>query len=354
MPNRGRGDFVETGGRRKWLGGFVRETARGKPVFVIEKRIKGELFKVSTRCHTETAALAELKRFEVDPMLYVPGGAVGLKMTADLVLEYRGWQISERGNTHEWAHTSANMLMDWLEAFGETDLRRLTAVEVKRTLQRWRTSRPGRVTALKGFFSWLRKERGLLKHHEDPMPDVRIPERKSSKETGARDVPFDVACRVYRALRKDVRDVLQVMAGTGMHLAEVQRFATGGAIRKDPSGQSLAVLVVWHKRKEKAVCAITNTEQLAAAERIRAQGWMLSRNALWVLMKRANVDAGIPEAERLNFGDMRHSVATWAVELGEDIRNVARAFNHESEAMLRQHYVRHAVPRAVIKTRVLK
>lgn len=345
--------------REPWLGGFVRQTVRGKRIYVIEKRIHGVLFKVSTRCHTEKAALSELARFEMDPTLYVPGGIASLRMSADLVLEYREWQITERGNTHEWAHTSANMLKEWMLAFGDLDLRRLTAQRVRETLTRWRTSRPARVTVLKGFFTWLRKERGLLKHHEDPMPDVRIPERKSARpvggeQSGARDVPFDVVCRVYRALREDVRDVLQMMAGTGMHLAEAQRFATGGAIRKDPSGQALGVLVVWHKRKEKAVCAVTHAEQLAAAERVRAKGFMLSRNTLWGLMRRANADAGIPDDQRLNFGDMRHCVSTWAVELGEDIRNVARAFNHESEAMLRQHYVRHAVPRAIIRTRVLK
>lgn len=346
------GDGVETG-RRRWLGGFVRETARGKAVFVIEKRIKGELFKVSTRCHTEKAALAELARFEVDPMLYVPGGAIGLRMTAELVVEYRNWQIAERGNSHEWALTSGNMLMDWLEAFGDLDLRRLTSVRVRETLLRWKTSRPARVTVLKGFFSWLRRVKGLLKHHEDPMPDVPIPERKSSKETGARDVPFDVVCRVYRALREDVRDVLQLLGGTGMHLNELRRFAEKGEIRADPTGQALATITVWHKRKEDFAYAITVPEALEAARRIRAGGKTLGRHRLWELTKRANRDAGIDEAERLNLGDMRHCVGTWAIELGEDIRNIARAYNHESEAMLRRHYVRHAVPRAVIKTRPL-
>jgi integrase len=352
LKNEGRGDAVETG-RPKWLGGFIRETARGKRVYVIEKRIKGELFKVSTRCHTEKAALAELARFEVDPMLYVPGGAVGLRMTSELIIEYRNWQLTERGNSHEWAHTSGNMLADWQAALGEIDLRRLTSARVKETLQRWDTSRPARVTCLKGFYTWLRKEKGLLKHHEDPMPDVRIPERKSSKETGARDVPFEVVCAVFRALRPDVRDILQMMAGTGMHLAEAARFAEKGEIRPDPSKQALATLTVWHKRKEDFAYPVTSQDALDAATRIREQGWMLNRHRLWELMVAANKAAGVPDEQRLNFGDMRHCVATWAIELGEDIRNVARAYNHESEAMLRKHYVRHAVPRAIIKTRPL-
>jgi integrase len=349
MENSG-GDLTRTA-RPQWLGGFIRKTKAGRPTYVIEKRINGQLFKVSTRCHTLDAAVKELARFEVDPGGYIKR----LVMTVDLVLEYRTWQLDERGNSHEWAHTSANLLMDWLEALGDVDLRKLTAVAVKEKLRGWETSRPARVTALKGFFTWLRKERGLLKHHEDPMPDVRIPERKSAKEQGrARDVPFKTALAVYRHLRADVRDVLQLLSGTGWHLSEVGRFAEKGEIRKDPTGKSKAVLVVWHKRKEDSVTGLSNPLHIAAAKRLREQGWILSRGRLAELMRLANDAAGVPEGERLHFGDMRHCVGTWSVELGEDMRDVARAFNHESEKMLRRHYVRHAVPRATIKTRPLR
>jgi integrase len=337
------------------LGGFIRKTKAGRPVYVIEKRIRGALFKVSTRCHTEDAAMRELRKFEADPGAYVPGGVERLKMTVDLILDYRTWQLEERGNTHEWAHTSANLLMDWLESFENLDLRRVNSITVKDTLARWTTSRPARITALKGFFTWLRKERGVLKHHEDPMPDVRMPQRKSAKETsGPRDVPFKTALAVYKHLRADVVDILQLLAGTGWHLSEAIRFASGGEVRRDPTRKHKVVLVTFHKRKEWAVSGLNRPEHIAAARRIREQGWMLSRGRLAQLMRLANDAAGVPEDERLHLGDMRHTVGTWAIEDGQDIREVARAFNHESEKMLRKHYVRHSVPRGTIKTRVLK
>jgi integrase len=347
-----RGDSVETDRKRKpWLGGFIRETKGGRPVYVIEKRIAGRLFKRSTRCHTEKAALDQLRKFEGDPGGYVER----LMLTDALIFEYRDWQLDVAGNSHEWAHTSANMLADWMEVIGETDLRQLTAPKVKTMLASFTTSQPARMTVLKGFFTWLRKERGLLKHHEDPMPDVRIPERKSAKEQGrARDVPFETALAVYKQLRADVKDVLQLLSGTGWHLSEVGRFAEKGEIRKDPTGKSKAVLVVWHKRQEHAVTGLSNPAHIAAAKRLREQGWILSRGRLAELMRFANDAANIPEDERLHLGDMRHCVGTWSVELGEDMGTVARAFNHESEKMLRRHYVRHAVPRATIKTRALK
>lgn len=361
------GDSVETATPKKkrpvWLGGFIRVTARGKRVYVIEKRIGGVLFKASTRKHTEDAAIKEFRKFEADPGGYDPTkSADSLIMTPELVLEHVDWQTAPRpaglGNDHEWALTCGSFLKAWLEAYGNRDLRRVTAVDIKQMLRRWKTSVPNRVSALKGFYSWLRKEKGLLKHHEDPTPDVPIPGRRAAKETetGARDASFEKVQRVYAHLREDVRDILLLLSGTGWHVSEVRRFVTNGEIRKDPTGKHLATLVTFHKLREHAVSGLTHPEHLEAARRLREKGYMLSRKHLATLMLKANIAAGIdPETERpVYLGDMRHSVGTWAIEDGEDIAATAKAFNHTSEKMLRRHYVRHAVPRATIKTRVLK
>jgi len=346
-----RGDNVE---RPKWLGGFIRFTKAGKPTYVIERHWRGGYFKASTRCHTEKAALVELARFEEDPESYVAGGRDRLLMTPELVIEYRA-HLLDRGNTYDWAKDCANMLSDWLEAIGGRDLRRLdVGRDIRPALALWKHSLPARIVAMKGFMSWLRKDKGLLKHSEDPMPDVRIPKRQSSRLTAPRDVPFDRVQLVYKHLREDVRDILQLLAGTGWHLSEAIRFAHDGDIRKDPTRKHLAVLVTWHKRKEHAVSGLTDPAHVAAARRLREKGTTLGRSRLNFLIKRACRDAGLPKDEWFGFGDMRHSVSTWAIEAGEDMAHVAKAFNHTSEAMLRGHYVRHAVPRATIKTRVLK
>lgn len=358
-----RGDLVATQ-REPWLGGFVRRTGTGKPVYVIEKRIGGAYFKVSTRCHTKTAAERELVRFESDPLGYRPGMTTAgdaVKLTTGLISEYRDWLEAPkpvgRGNTHEWALESYNLLADWIEQIGHLDLRRVSPHDhVKAALQAWSTCLPARVTVLKGLFTWLVKEKGLVKHAENPMPAVRIPERGSAKQHGrARDVPFNRVQLVYPHLRDDLRDVLLLLSGTGWHVAEVRRFAESGEIRKDPTGKHLAVLVTWHKRREYAVAGLVHPEHLGAAERIRAAGSIVSRNVLSANMRKACDAARLPEGagERVFFGAMRHSVATWAIEAGDEMLNVARAFNHEGTKMLRQHYVRHAVPRATVKTRVL-
>src|SRR5689334_11441025 len=119
--------------RPQWLGGFVRVTKSGKPVYVIEKRIRGALFKVSTRCHTEDAAVRELRKFEADPGGYVPGGVERLTITPELVIEYCDWMEAPlplgRGNTHDWVIQSGRFLRDWLVALGGLDLRRISITE---------------------------------------------------------------------------------------------------------------------------------------------------------------------------------------------------------------------------------
>jgi site-specific recombinase XerC len=348
-----RGENVARSPRRRWLGGFVRETASGKPVYVIEKYLRGAYFKASTRCHTESGALKELAKFEADPALYVSGKLDALIMTPELVLEYRDWQLTERGNTDEWARWSASMLAHWMRAIGNRDLRRLKASDVREMLLAFKTNRPARVVALKGFYSWLVKEKSLLEHHQNPMPGVRIPQRGKSRDTAPRDHPYALVRRVYEHLREDVRDILQLQVGTGLHLSEVMRFAQSGELRKDPTGKALAVLVTWHKRKEKAAVALTKRKHVDAARRIREKGYTLGRSRLAYLIRRANIEADIPPEQWVYFGDMRHSVSTWAHEMGEDVANTAKAFNHTDEEMLRRHYVRHAIPRATIKTRTL-
>lgn len=352
MVKKSTGDRVT---KQKWLGGFIRMTKSGRPTYIIEKHIHGAYFKVSTRRNTERGAIEEFERFEVDPAAYVAGLVDALPMTPELVMEYRAWQIGEKGNLTETANWNASMLRDWLKALSGKDLRRVSATkDIKPALAAWKTSRAGRIVALKGFYSWLRKEKGLVQHHQDPMPDVRIPKGGSSRETAPRDHPYKLVMRVYRCLREDVRDILQLLVGTGWHLSEVIRFASTGEIRKDPTGKHRAVLVTWHKRREKAVSGLMKVAHVEAAKRIRAKGYTLGRSRLAFLMRRANYDAGIPKGQEVFFGDMRHTVSTWAHEMGEDIENTAKAFNHTDAKMLRQHYVRHAVPRATIKVKVLR
>lgn len=353
-----RGDRAATAQREKWVGGFVRRSARGVPTYVIEKRVAGVYWKVSTRCHTERAAMKELERFEAGPSAYVPGAVVAepLELTDTLILEHVEWQERVRGNTRGWAKECGRVLCDWAEDLGGVDLRTVAASDVQAILRGRDTSKPARVIALKGFMRWLRTVKGLLKHHEDCMPDVPIPRGAPSKRDRA--VQLDRVERMAEHLAASTEshaamllDVLQVLVGTGWHLTEVMRFAKAGEVREDPTGQHLGVLVTWHKRKEWASTFAQHQEQLDAARRLRARGGLPSDTTLHKHWGLACDAAGV---ERFGLGDLRHSTATWATEAGTAPGDVSRALNHSSPKTTRQHYIRHSIPLGVMNVRRLR
>ena len=59
-----------------WFGGRIWCDDRGRNVYVIRKQVNGKRYEISTRSHTERAALEQLKRFEADPEGYDPRGVI--------------------------------------------------------------------------------------------------------------------------------------------------------------------------------------------------------------------------------------------------------------------------------------
>ena len=92
--------------KRTWMGGYVTTDSKGRDVFCIRKQIGGKRFDVSTRCHTERAALEQLKKFEADPLLYKPGGdpkLLPLLLDAELATEFLVWSRDVKRNSPELA-----------------------------------------------------------------------------------------------------------------------------------------------------------------------------------------------------------------------------------------------------------
>lgn len=90
--------------RKTWLGGFIRENEAGEPIYVIRKRVDGHQYEVSTRCHSERAALKQLERFETDPSSYTPSGddKVALYLDADLSMAFLTWCRDVKKNSPLW------------------------------------------------------------------------------------------------------------------------------------------------------------------------------------------------------------------------------------------------------------
>jgi hypothetical protein len=327
----------------KWAGGYIR---RGKkaPTYIIDRWVGGVHFHVSTRCHSVRPALKQLERFEEDPIGYHPAGNPGrqeLVMTAKLILEYRDWMEDEKGTTREWANETARYLNSWLLDLDGKDLRDVSMQhDLKPALQRRKTCRRHRIEAIKSFYSWLRKERGLLTHGEDPTLDLPVPQVVAEKLRRRKVVEREWVLKVLPHLPTVDRDVLVLQLGTAWHVSEVRRFAASGEIQL-LEGAPLAVISTRHKSREPASNALQYPEHLEAAQRLRALGRIPCPWSLASHLKSACSKAGVPQFRN---GVMRHSVLTWGREMGASIQQASEFAHHKSPTTTRQFYLDARVP----------
>lgn len=334
--------------RKRWLGGYVRTGKRG-PVFVIERFRGGDKFHVSTKCRTERAALKELERWELDPWNYEPGGSApvnAVRITAELILEYRRWMIDEKGNmSEEWATDQARLLRHWLEDLAGKDLRAVTLTDdLEPALARRKTSRRHRVEAIKGFCRWLWKRKGVLKRRDDPTAELLAPPVLPAKLRRKRVVDMDRLRAVVAELPDLVRDVLILQSGTAWHVSEVRRFAVEGEILPPIGGSGLAVLSVLHKKRKRHNTPIHHAEHLDAAKRIRARGKLPSRKTLAEYVRAACDKLELKGAARFYLGDIRHTVLTNAVLAGASPEQASEFAGHESVVTTKKFYLDLGVP----------
>lgn len=321
--------------RRKWLGGYVREGKRG-PVFVIERWIGGDHHHVSTRCRTERAALAELARWEEDPTGYEPQAAArqgAAVITGELINDFKAWQLEVRKVSPTHARDCAHYLDDWMAHLAGKDLRRVDLHrDIKAQLDVWATARKVRIVALKSFTAWLRREKGLLARNEDPTIDLQVPPSRPEKLERRKAVSRAVVEAVLPHLRADVRDLVVVLAATGLHSTEVRRFAAGeGELHQPTPAQQtqgvVAYLTVKHKTGRLHPVALVSEDVLAALLRLRAKG-IPAHSTVWFCLRDA-CDAA--QVVRFNAGVLRHSVATWLHEEGYGLDLIAQLLGHRDK-----------------------
>src|ERR1700736_306169 len=100
---------------KKWDGGYVRLGERGRSVYIIRQMINGKRYDVSTRAHTERAALEQWKRFQADPENYDPRGEQRpdpIQLDKQLAEEFLAYSRDEKKNTQTW-RTEQRKLLDW-------------------------------------------------------------------------------------------------------------------------------------------------------------------------------------------------------------------------------------------------
>lgn len=352
--------------------GYIHRQRNGVDLFIIEKKIRGRRYHVSTRANTMTAAKAQLERFLENPEAYDPRGGEGdkLQLTDELVQEWEKFSLA-KGNGRAYVRDHGRKLLMWMLKLAGADLRKLSLRQLREGLAGL-SARKHRIIALKSFFTWLRTEKGLVTTAQDATLDLKVPQSSPEKHRRRKVVPWQHVEKVLAYLEAEAakeaarprtpndklepgvdarrrRDCLLLLTATGWHVTELERFIRGGELLRQAGGDVLAVLVVRHKGGELARTPLTHREHLDAAERLRASGEVPRH--LHQEHVAACKHAGVAP---FGLGVMRHSVATWAVEAGAAPEAVARFLGHKDKRTTERFYVDVAVPTNVIPLRRVK
>ncbi len=337
-----------------WDGGYVRKDARGRDVYVIRQQVNGQRYEVSTRAFSVKAALEQLKRFQSDPDAYDPRGDERpdpIYLDKALSEEFLTYSREEKKNTVHWVSEQRTLLADWAEDLHGVDLRRASLRDhILPVLKPGRPSRQHRIALLKSLYAWLRTVKRDLTLNEDPTAGgaLKVPQTADPavrRREANKAVPREHVELAREHLAGGWRDALDLQAATGWHVTEVQRFAVGGEIEPPaPSQQEMGVagiLIVKHKSGAQHRTGVTATT-LEAAQRLRerggfAIGWYQKA------VKSACLAAGLKKA--FGPGQMRHSVATWAVDSGVDLPTVSTFLVHRSASTTQRFYATHATPK---------
>lgn len=341
--------------RKRWSGGYIHQQADGRPLYVLERKVGGRKFHISTRAHSERAAHEHLRRFEADPWRYAEEmrsgrpEALPVSLTADLVSDYWRWMTTRRqplpaSKAH--ARDAVRYLADWTEDLRGRDLRRLDLSTLKAALAARPRAQQHRIIAIKAFFSWLREERQMVQRRDDPTLDLRVPQASPEKHRRRKAASTEAVRAALAQLSPDCRDWVLLLAHVGWHLTELGRFARDPDSRIAPGrGAVLAVLQVRHKTGATTRTPLLAQEAVDAARRIRERG-TFPRKRLYAEIRAACAAAGV---SRFTPGAMRHTVATWAIEEGTSADVVADFLGHRDRRTLNRFYADVAVPTLPIR-----
>lgn len=338
-----------------WLGGFISKDGDGNRIYVIRKSINGVKYKVSTRCHTERAALKQLEQFEADPESYWPGrdpNAEGLFLNDDLSKEFLKWSKTTKKNSAGWVRQQQRHLAWWADQLDGLDLRAGKGpkrVSLKAHLLPMLdeiSNREQRIRVLKALYSWLRKESHKIEPEQDPTLDA-LSAKQVEPEQWKR--PKAVAKADYDKVRVLLDDIwkarLDVLGATGWHSTEIRRFAANGSIEtlnEEKEGVA-GVLLVPLTKAGTPLRTQVSARGLEAAKKVRAAG-AFSYERFHEVLAEACLTADVT---KFGPGQLRHSVATWAFEAGTDLGAISSFLNHKSTMTTRRFYATLATPKKI-------
>ncbi|MBS2023400.1 MAG: site-specific integrase [Deltaproteobacteria bacterium] len=264
-------------------------------------------------------------------------------LVGDWLDAFEEWSRVDRHNSAKYVKEQRAYLDWWAVRLAAVDLRALVLRKHVVPELDGARCRGQRIAALKAFCGWLTRVRFELDHN--PVAQLKVPQSRPAQWRRSKVVaPAQLA--VVDGLPSWARDGLVVLLGTGWHVSELYRFARSGDVSKPPQTSleqgAAAVLETVHKHGELFRTAVSE-EVAAAARRVRARG-LHGVTALRRLVARACARARVAH---WGPGQLRHTVATWAVANGADFGAVAAFLNHKDGRTTRRFYATHAVPRRV-------
>ncbi len=358
MPNR-------TG---KWKGGRIALSARGDPVYHLERMVRGRRYSIVLDVASEREAEAELALFVRDPGAYETRGSAIAKAAAEqaqeagdrLVID-AAWvakflkHLQAKGRDRNYVHDTRRYLGDWAARLGDKDLRRLQLLDLKAALGKMPSAQPHRIAALKSFCSFLRDE-GALRSAEDATIDLKIPQSTPEKNVRPKGYAMDHVAKVYAAIDNAlIRDVVLVRAKTGLHGSELRRLAGGeGRLKKFDGGGAIAgILTVTHKNQSKHHQSL-DAESFGALARILSAGRLPLPKQINAALDKAAQKA---EVEPIRLGELRHSFVTWAKTFGSVVKpaeggvrleEIAEAIGHKDARTTKRFYDGTEVPPLIV------
>jgi integrase len=349
--------------REAWeqRGGRIRTDSKGRAVYIIRKQIDSRRYEVSTKRHTLDAALTEWTRFEKDPDGYQAGGtpaAEAIFLDNDLSEDFLAWSKNERKNSKGWLRQQKHYLAWWMEALKGVDLRRATLRDhIMPKLEGDKVTAKGhRIAVLKILYAWLRTERRVLATVDDPTYGaLKVPQVQPAQHKKSKVIPAEHLALVLEGLASDRwRDLLRVLAGTGMHVSELERFSKDGTLEPLPrdgkSEGAAGVIVIPTTKSGETLRVAVSKPVLEAATRVLEAGSFDRRKlgkaikSACLAVKRPDGKFGIPV---FGPGRLRHTVATAAVNAGADIAAVSSFLGHKSPRTTRRFYSTLGTPRKI-------
>jgi len=334
-----------------WDGGYVRVDAKGRKVYVIRRMLNGKTYKVSTCAHTLRAALEQLKRFEAAPEGYSPAGAPQeqpLYLDTALASEFLTHSRDVDKNSVRWVKKQQGYLAWWADQLKGRNLCKRPLLDDTLPALEGQQARGHRIAVIKRVYSDLRKVKHVLTVAEDPtFGRLSVPQAEPEQWKRVKAISREHYLLAREHLTGHWCDALDILAGTGWHVSEIQRFAEDGRVEPYPrqgdvEGVASVLVCSSHKNGEELRTG-ASSEVVDAARRLRERG-SLSIEKFGLAVRAACRVASIPE---FSPGRFRHSVATWAINQGADHATVAAFLNHKSPRTTMRFYATHAIPKKI-------